>query len=344
MSDLCVMDVSALVHTGNTSKYYQDRMYYGYPVGGLHYLMKYVTMSLAKRDSVILCFDSQSFRVDLDPGYKAGRVKNASVISQIETAYEALSACGIRCEKYDGYEADDIIDWACQQYAGKYGSVDIVGNDIDLCHSVQNGVRFESIRSGENIVYYGNFEIALVPGERIRFNTISAYKTFVGCKSDHVLAMHLKSGIAGRRLYDEFLKFVDATYPNATYRLLTDWRLPVSFAVDSGLFDEEEKNEVYKRAKIIYPAPKPDGVEIKPTVWSDINIAKLAEFLVMYGDRDSLACVSERKPQITEEQKEEVRRKARELQTGEYAADNNTELSSRARTPVTSLTSFTREF
>lgn len=344
MSDLSVIDVSALVYVGNTSKHYCERTYYGYPVGGIHYLMRYVTTALIKRNGLVLCFDSPSFRVQIDNNYKSGRVKNASVISQIETVYEALSACGIKCEKYDTYEADDIIDWVCQANVGKYESIDIIGNDLDLCHSVQNGVRFVSVCSGTNIVHYGNFEYAIVQGKRIRFNTISAYKVFAGCSSDKIPSMRLRNGIGGYALYNEFLKYVDQKYPDAKYKLLVDYRLPVAFAVKSGLFEEDEQQDVLRRARLVYPAAPPEDVSIMTTFWSGVNKGKLCEFLSMYNDLDSLACITDRRPVLTDIQKNEIRRKAQSLHTGEYAADHNVEPVSKAKVSTLMLDAFTREF
>ena len=85
MSDLKVIDVSAMIHYGCESVHYRDRTFYGYPVGGIHYLMQEIVASLIRRDHVAVCFDSPSFRVELYQKYKNGRVKNAAVISQIET-------------------------------------------------------------------------------------------------------------------------------------------------------------------------------------------------------------------------------------------------------------------
>lgn len=348
MSDLKVIDVSAMIHYGCESVHYRDRTFYGYPVGGIHYLMQEIVASLIKRDHIAVCFDSPSFRVELYPKYKNGRVKNAAVISQIETVYEALSACGIQCFKFDGYEADDIIDWFCQEYVGKYESIDIVGNDIDLCHSVQSGIRFKSIVSGTPMVYYANFSNTVVCGKFIRFNTISAYKTFVGCSSDKIPSMRLQNGTTGTALYDKFLEYVDATYPNANYKLLTDRRLPVAFVMSDflpkGFFTPEEQQEIYRRTLLVYPADRPADVTLEPTTISQVNKEKLTEFLAMYGDKVSLKGWTTRRPNLVDSQKEILREKARRLCTGEFAADHGVEPVSKVNTSTLRLDAFTREF
>ena len=70
---LVIIDASACVYTGMCSKRQKDKSYYGYPVGGLHYLFRYVTTALAQTSHVIVAFDSRSFRKDLLDGYKAVR-------------------------------------------------------------------------------------------------------------------------------------------------------------------------------------------------------------------------------------------------------------------------------
>ena len=61
-SKLIIIDASACVYTGMYSKRHKDKSYYGYPVGGLHYLFRYVVTALAQTSHVIVAFDSRSFR------------------------------------------------------------------------------------------------------------------------------------------------------------------------------------------------------------------------------------------------------------------------------------------
>ena len=53
-SKLIIIDASACVYTGMYSKRHKDKSYYGYPVGGLHYLFRYVVTALAQTSHVIV--------------------------------------------------------------------------------------------------------------------------------------------------------------------------------------------------------------------------------------------------------------------------------------------------
>lgn len=90
MFKLNVFDVSAFVYKGTMSQNYGTRTYYGYPVGGIHYLMRYVATSLVQSDSVVLMFDGRNnFRRSVYLDYKANRVCNPAVTSQIESLWDA---------------------------------------------------------------------------------------------------------------------------------------------------------------------------------------------------------------------------------------------------------------
>lgn len=342
MTELHIFDVSALVHTGDKGR---NETWYDLPVGGIKYLMRYVTTMIAVKEPVVLCFDSPSFRNELFDGYKGGRFKDQGVISQIETLYESLQSCGIRCEKYDGYEADDIIDWAVKQNVGNYYQTTIYGNDYDLCHNVQQRVMFKTVREDMNNIHVGNFETGIYKGERIKFNTISAYKVFCGCSSDKIPAMNLKCAINGKEIYAKYLKFLEENNVTCKYSVLTNPKLPILFAQYSGLFDTDEIEDVTKRVKLVYPAEMPAGVEIRPTLRKEIDLDKLAHFLSMYNDFESLRCIQMRKRDLDDNDKNILRQKAKALRTGEFAADRNIEPEfNRVKTTTLSLDAFTREY
>ena len=340
---LKILDVSALVHTGASA--FGDRQFYGYPVGGIHYLMRYVSTALLYRDDLALCFDSPSFRLQLQGNYKSGRVHNAPVISQIETLYENLSACGIKCLKYDGYEADDIIYWISSAYCKVYDEIEIIGNDHDLCHSVRNGVSFKACRSGMNNVNCGNFETAIIQCVKIPFNTISAYKVFCGCPSDSIPAMSMLNGMSSAKVYAEYLKFLEENDVMHPYEYVTSKSLPTYFAEKSGLFTESEIKEVEKRVELVYPANKPDNIDLTKAVTSvfDVDVNAIAHFLALYGDKDSLACF-DTKPKITEYDKQIVRDKVKLLSSGSFAVDHSIEDVPRVDSSVLRLDSFSRDF
>jgi len=343
MNELNIFDVSALVHTGAASKFFRENKNYGFPVGGINYLMRQVCNCLVLRDPVVLCFDSPTFRKRLMPGYKAGRPGHPEVTSQIQFVYESLLGCGFRCEKYDGYEADDIVDWATKKYVGKYGTVVIVGNDHDLCHSVQNGVRFKSIDPNTSCIYEGNFEES-VDSTYTKFNTISAKKAICGCTSDRIPAMKLQCGKSAKEVYSLFIHFFsDHNFP-FSYAATTDSRYLMAFANSCGFFTKDERVELIKRIKMVYPAPCPEGVDIVPVNFIDIDLDKFAKFLSMTNDYDSLKCIGHRKVTLDDGDKQFLRDRGRKLVTGEYAADNNMQVECQVSTKMLDLSSFTKEF
>ena len=343
MNELHVIDVSALVYVGSTSKYYIDRTNYGVPVGGLHYLMKQISVCFACYDPVVLCFDSPSFRKKIFNDYKSGRMHNQAVYQQIQFAYNSLLACGFRCEKYDGYEADDIVSWAVKQNKDEYRSTIIVGNDHDLCHNVQNGVRFKSIATDSACIYAGNFE-EFVDSTYTKFNTISAKKTLCGCKSDKIPAINLENGMKAAKVYNKFIDFLGESGFPYTYDVTSDYRYLIAFANDSGLFSEKDKNELLARIRLVYPAKCPDNVTIKPVARNGFDDNGMYKFLTMINDNDSIKCMGGKRVSLSEDDKQMLRDMARKLSSGEYAADHNLQIESPAVSKTLQLDFFTKEF
>lgn len=321
--DLIVIDVSACVHTGAASKFFKDRVSFNVPVGGIHFLMRQICNCLNLGIMFVLCFDSPSKKAASNSGYKAGRVPKPVVYNQLEFLYQELPKCSIVCEKHRGYEADDIVDWAVQQWVGKYESIQIVGNDHDLLHSVQNGVWFKSITPNCSVVLRGNFEEE-ADKTRTVFNTISAKKALCGCKSDSVPSIELENGMRGKELYDRFCKFLVDENILCSYKNTTDPNLLLVFAKRSGLFTSKDFMNLQRRVKLIYPAPCPDGVKITPNCDSRIDLTSLYRFLAMVGDKESLRGLGCRSSvTLTEEEKKCMYDMANRLKSGEYAADRN---------------------
>lgn len=343
MNDLHIIDVSALVYVGSTSKYYMDRKNYGVPVGGLHYLMKQVTNCFACYDPVILCFDSPSFRKKLYSEYKAGRIDNQMVYQQLQFVYDSLLSCGVQCEKYDNFEADDIVSWAVSQNVGKFNSIVIVGNDHDLCHNVQNGVRFKSIALNASCIYPGNFE-EFVDSTPTKFNTISAKKVLCGCSSDKIPPIKLSNGMKPLEVYRKFLQYFTEQGFTVGYSTTSDWRYLVAFINDSHLFTDDEKQEMFVRIRLVYPAKCPEGITITPVTRNSFDFNGMCKFLTMINDYDSLRCLGGKKVPLTEDDKQILRDMARKLSSGEYAADHNLQVSQLAATKTIQLDFFTKEY
>lgn len=344
MNDLTVIDVSAVVYTGSLSSFHEDRRFYGYPVGGIHYLMRQIAVAFTGGDFVTLCFDSPSFRNELNPNYKSGRARNQEVVSQIETLYDGLMRCGIMCEKFDGFEADDIVEWAVAQNCSKFPNITIVGNDYDLCHSIRQNVLFKSIAKGVGCIYPANFSESVDPSGPTLFNTISAKKALKGCKSDKISGIKLENGIRGSEVYAAYVKFLQDNYLAGKYELTSSWKQLLAFAKKSGLFTQRDWENLCKNIKLVYPAECPEGVKIHPSAMAGVNKNELAHFLTMYNDQESLKCLGLHRVSLFEDDKQKVRDKARAICNGEYAADRNLERESLVNVSTLELDSFTRDF
>ena len=340
MNSLNVIDVSALVYVGSTSEWFRERSNFGFPVGGIHFLLRQLCVSFVSSDSVVLCFDSPSFRSDLLTGYKAGRVHNPTVYSQLEFLYDGLMGCGIQCEKYDQYEADDIVSWAVEQNKGKYNEIVIVGNDHDLCHNVQNDVRFKSIDASSSFVHQGNFE-ENVDRTYTKFNTISAKKALCGCRSDSIPAMTLENGMEGSEVYQQYCDFLNEKQCY-DWQNTSRWELLWYFARNQPYFSENDLKNLETRLNLTFPSACPEGVTVKPITWFDVNQEKFFKFLTMVNDYDSLKCFGAQRVQLSEDDKQMLRERAKSLANGEYAADKNLEADTKIETM--NLDFFTKEF
>ena len=326
-SKLCIYDVSAFVHAVNNIDMYKNELYFNYPVGGMKYFMKFLTLDLMSGNDVVVAFDSKSFRKDLSKNYKAGRPQKLSVYSQLETLYEFLPRCGISCYKMEGYEADDLIYNIVNQNKDKYLMIEIFADDYDLTHNVDEAkVKFGAITSQVNSIHCGNFSTSLVKGEVIRFNTISAYKVFCGDKSDGLKSFTSLMNVSGKQLYRTYVALLDKM-PNLSFnqirsKEMLEWYISTVSKRGNVLMPEDIK-ELKQRIEIVYP------VEIKDVDFTITSSAKttnkmiLAQFLTMINDNVSLKHIRGYRSPLTEDMKNVMRKKALGLETGEFAVDRN---------------------
>lgn len=343
--NLYLIDVSAVMHTGMNSTYYKERTYYGFPVGGIHFLAQQMCVPLMMGDEFILCFDSPNFRRKEFPKYKSGRTKNMSVILQTEAVFEKLQSCGIKCEKVDGYEADDIIDWASTVLREQYSEIIILGNDKDLCHSVRMNVRFKSISSNVNSVFHGNFEDSIVLGEKILFNTVSAYKTFCGCNSDSIPALKLENGLHGKQIYARFAQFCIENGVAGDYVKTSSPDLLRVYAKHSGLFTESDKVELERHIRLVYPAAMPAGARFEPAGFMSVDVTKFSHFLTLFNASDAFQYHEFKRAALTEDDKQYLKNLAHSYTSGEAFADRNIEYTkSRLCTSDMRLDSFSKDF
>ena len=343
--NLYVIDASALVHTADSSKYYADRLYYGYPVGGIHFLMRKLCNILIMHDDFVLCFDSPSFRKSIFRGYKHGRQKNYRVISQLDTLYQQLNGCGIKCEKLDGYEADDLIFWATNSLCKQFVDVVILGNDYDLCHNVHENIRFQSIRSDVNNINASNFSLAIKKGETIPFNTISANKVFCGCTSDKIPAFTAECGKSGKVLYVDFITFCEKCGVIGKWDKTSASGLVSLWAKYAGYLTDADKVELEKRCKLVYPADMTAGYTFKPANYKNINLEKFSKVLTLFDVSDAFKSTMFSRVRLSEDDKQYVRGLAKAFNSGQFCGDNNMPFDKpRIYTSVLELDSFSRDF
>lgn len=323
MFNLRIYDVSAFVYMGTTSSNYGDRSFYGYPVGGIHYLMRHVSTALVMQDAVALMFDGRNnFRKGLSTDYKSNRIPNPSVLSQIDSLWDGLSSCGVPCYREDGYEADDLINWCSTANKKDYNEVFIYGNDKDLIHNVQAKVSFNSIAMNINNISVANFPYSIYPGENIPFNFMSVFKVFNGCKSDCVKPFVGENGIKGRELFDAYVSLFEKENVPFLYENTTNRRFLEAFIGRLHVLTSKDKEELLRRVEIIFPAINP-GITFTPKYLNGIDEAALRRFLIQYNDVDTLKCFEYPKTQLSEQEKEYIKKKAYSLETGEYAVDRN---------------------
>ena len=321
--DLSVYDVSAYVYAGMSNSNYENRKFINYPVGGIQYLMKYVVSDLKAGKFVALAFDSRSFRKDLMKEYKAGRVPDYRVYSQLEFLYEYLNKCGIACYKKQGYEADDLIYNIVNQNKANHLQTIIYGTDYDLTHNVdERRVRFGAATNIVNSISPINFATSIVKGELIFFNTISAYKVFVGDHSDNIPAFKSARGLTGKALYNKFVQLITKsskplTSEQTKSRTLLEWYIK---QLDSILFDVD-KQELKRRMDIVFPVELNDDFTYVSNEKS-INMELLKSFLVMVNDNTTLKSLGGYGT-VTDEMKMILGKRAKELETGEFAVDRN---------------------
>lgn len=322
-SNLRVIDASACVYTGMSSEVHRDRSYYGYPVGGLHYLFRYIVGALARKEDVIVAFDSRSFRKDLLDTYKAGRAHSKVVASQLEQAFSVLTEANLACYKVKPYEADDVINWAVQQNHGNYYDIEIYGNDKDLVHCVQPGVSFRSISSNVNSIYVSNFDYGIEKGVKIPFNTVAAYKVFCGCSSDRIPSFKLENGKGGLEVYQDYLGFLEENRIGSDYYLITNPKLLVFFGNLIGYFSPEDKKELLKRIRLVYPAECPEGLVVSPSTYKSVNKETLTWALSLFNDWESIKCLKCGKHSLSDVDVDRLRSLAKDLTSGSFEVDRN---------------------
>jgi DNA polymerase-1 len=134
---------------------------------------------------VTICMDSKTNRKEENRDYKEGRV-GLSVEEKDEVGYigDILRSIGYEVLKFDGYEADDLVNYVARHTVRN--NVLIVSNDKDILVNVREGVRVKLYRNtGDTVVVdRNNYESVL--NYEIPYNSIMLYKCTVGDSSDNI--------------------------------------------------------------------------------------------------------------------------------------------------------------
>lgn len=273
---LAVFDVSPFIYKGHNMKSFDLESVYGFPIKGARYLLKYITKELKFNNDIVLCFDSKSFRKKILKTYKAHRTPCIEVYAQLDFLYKYLTECGFVCYKQDGYEADDFIYNVCFANAGKYKNIKVYGTDYDLTHNVDEyGTVFESISSLTYSVDKNNFSTILgEEDEEVYFNTITAYKIFVGDKSDTVKPFTSEKGYRGIDIYKVYVDILKEQCSHESSYYIKSRDVLWYFIENCGYFTEKDLNELKIRLDVFYPATIPcnsEGVEYDYKQTSNMN-------------------------------------------------------------------------
>ena len=105
-------------------------------------LVSWLTDARPTHFAVAFEYSDESFRTEIEPGYKAQRgVTPDDLAPQFELAAEAASALGIPVFERDGYEADDIIATLASQLVRRGARVVVQTTDKDLAQLVREDGR-----------------------------------------------------------------------------------------------------------------------------------------------------------------------------------------------------------
>lgn len=329
---LALHDVSPYIYTGMNSKEFKDYTFQGFPVGGLKLLSRYIATNIGEGIDFAFFFDEgRSFRKELLPEYKKGRSGSVHIHSQVEIAKEMLLRCNISCYSSEGLEADDLIYSAVEQNRPKYDKITVHTADYDLAHNVDEKVKFMAVNSNVNNVDHMNFSYAVVKGEIVPLNTISAHKVFFGCNSDKVPAFHSDARISNQELYSGFIQLLEK-YSKDGYiniELARNKRTLQLYAKSHPGLTEHDKETLLHRIEVIYPRLY-DSFDYEASnrmTMGPLGNLEFEKLLTVCGEIDTLRRLGKREyAYISDDEKEYFRRKARELSTGEFAADRGLNL------------------
>lgn len=330
---LSIFDVSGFIHAGSTAPSFSKLAVEGYPVGGIRYLLGYLTKELKRNSDIVCCFDSKiTERKETNHGYKAGRPVKHSIYSQMDFIYKMLKQSGITCLKYNGQEADNLIYNVVEANKKDYTHIYIYSTDYDILHNVDVNVEFIGATSMVNDINYKTFSDGIYPGVTIPWNSISAYKVFCGDKSDNIKPFTCDDGTSGKECFEGFIDIMTSMFQNklqtdrTEYVELRDRRVfDLFLKIARDEFTDTDIERLTKRANLIYPSKNELTDYTICSNYYSIDYSKYADLLNLVGDRTSLKRFTgsgSTRP-LKPHELSMVREYAEELTNGSFAVDKS---------------------
>lgn len=253
MPRLDIIDVSPFVYAGIRRPGLDKDYYKNIPVGGLEYLIRMMMSELSAYRDIAFCFDSRSFRKDIDGLYKSDRISDPGVRVQIDIFKEFLEVAGIPFFKADDFEADDLVYSVTQHYKYRqpiYSNIYIWGNDYDLLHNIDDEevVQFKAMSSLVKDIDRYNYG-TLYNGDLL-FNTKTIRNVFLG-DGDYKKSLELECGLKGRQLYNLYKDLVRKFGFNG--QKSRDRKILETFLSKLPQLTENDRKQLNTRMDIFYP-------------------------------------------------------------------------------------------
>lgn len=310
---LAIFDVSPFIYTGESITYKHRK--HQFPIKGINYFLKYLSSSLASYDSVIVCFDSKSFRKNIDPKYKGHRSPNPDVNAQLELLYTFLPKFGICCLKEDGAEADDLIFTCVEKYKSVFGNINIYSADYDIAHNVSRGINLLAVNSNTIDISAESFQSIL----KVPYNTITAHKLFFGDKSDNIPSL----GSVANSLFEVYLYVINKMNIQPDYYKTREFMESLLDSVYTQYLNPEDIEIIKRRLDLVYPKNIDMGYDFKATNINSIDINEFTSFLKSLDNDIALRSLRSDQKKYNKELETYLKTVGESLSKGYYAIDNN---------------------
>lgn len=327
MLDLVIFDASYFVHSGMGVPDIAKERVGSMPVGGIRFLMKFVSVELYKGNKVFIAFDANpKLRRDIYPAYKSNRGNKVQVYAQLELLRKLLDGTGIAYGYKDGYEADDVIYSVIERERAKGdGSLIMMrAGDKDLAHNIVDSNTYLYAQGGNGVsIKRDNFESAISAGRTVMFNTVSPFKVFFGDSSDTIPKPRYKSKEYNAdfcyNFYINWLKQYNIKDP-----LVTRYKDNLITIADSlrETLGEDCYSDIRRNIELVYPMYIED-LDYELRYESQLYRPRLVNLLCAIQDYTSLKTLGLKPQAVSDYAKNLVESISKDLYTDNIAIDNN---------------------